>query len=383
MARKGHRKPLPPIDNITDRFGWQSLLDAHAEALTVKNFAEDTISQRIKYIRWFALWCRERDLLRPGDVTKPILQRYQRHLYNYRDPKGKAMSFPSQHKHLSHVRAWYAWLSRHNHILFNPASDLELPKIGHRLPKAILSANETEKVLEQPNIRDPMGLRDRAILEVFYSCGIRRRELAELMLYSVDADRKTLMIRQGKGKKDRMIPIGTRALKWIQRYLSEARPILIIDPSEQALFLTNLGQALEPDSLTEYVRRYVDAAEIGKKGSCHLFRHTMATLMLENGADIRYIQAMLGHADMKTTQIYAQVSIRKLQQIHSLTHPADLPPSEPEASAKQSTPEALTSESAPETAEPATDASNARDDRANEGKTDTPEKPSIDPIDPS
>lgn len=379
MSRKGHRKPLPPLDNVTDRYGWQSLLDAHAAALTVKNFSDDTISQRIKYIRWFAQWCRERDLLRPGDVTKAILQRYQRHLYNHRDAKGKAMSFPSQHKHLSHVRAWYAWLSKHNHILFNPASDLELPKIGHRLPKAILSANETEKVLQQPDLHDPIGIRDRAILEVFYSCGIRRRELAELMLYSVDADRKTLMIRQGKGKKDRMIPIGKRALQWIQRYLSKARPILISDPGEQALFLSNLGQPLEPDSLTEYVRRYVDQADIGKKGSCHLFRHTMATLMLENGADIRYIQAMLGHADMKTTQIYAQVSIRKLQQIHSLTHPADLPPPEPETTAS----EASTNQPPPETAEPATDATDSSDDRANEAKLDSPEKPSIDPIEPS
>jgi integrase/recombinase XerD len=105
---------------------------------------------------------------------------------------------------------------------------------------------------------------------------------------------------------------------------------LVVDPNKQTLFLSTLGQQLEPDSLTEYVRRYVESAEIGKKGSCHMFRHTMATLMLENGADIRYIQAMLGHADLRTTQIYTQVSIRKLQQIHKLTHPADLPPTPPE-----------------------------------------------------
>ena len=118
----------------------------------------------------------------------------------------------------------------------------------------------------------------------------------------------------------------------------------MIDPNEQTLFLSTLGQQLEPDSLTEYVRRYVESAEIGKKGSCHMFRHTMATLMLENGADIRYIQAMLGHADLRTTQIYTQVSIRKLQQIHKLTHPADLPPTppEPETPASDSTKETPT-----------------------------------------
>ena len=107
MSRKGYRKPLPPIDNVTDRFGWQSLLDAHVEALKVKGFSEATTSQRSKYIRWFALWCRERDLLHPGDVTKPILERYQRHLYHHRDAKENPMSFPSQHKYLSHVRAYF------------------------------------------------------------------------------------------------------------------------------------------------------------------------------------------------------------------------------------------------------------------------------------
>ena len=330
MARKGHRKATQPLDSVTDRFGWQSLLNAHIAALEVKNFALATISQRTKYIRWFALWAIERGATKPGDATKALVERYQRYLYNHRDAKGKPMSFPSQHKHLSHLKSFFSWLARHNHILFNPASELELPKIGHRLPKAILSAAEADKVIDQPNVNDACGLRDRAMLELLYSCGIRRRELAEMKLYSFDRDRKTLMITQGKGKKDRVVPVGQRALDWIERYLEEGRPKLVVDPNEQTLFLSTLGQQLEPDSLTEYVRRYVESAEIGKKGSCHMFRHTMATLMLENGADIRYIQAMLGHADLRTTQIYTQVSIRKLQQIHKLTHPADLPPTAPE-----------------------------------------------------
>ena len=172
-------------------------------------------------------------------------------------------------QHLSHVKAWYKWLARDNRVLYNPASELEMPKVGRRLPKAVLSAKEAEVVLSKPDLNDPCGVRDRAILEVFYSCGIRRRELANLQLYNIDAERKTLMVRQGKGKKDRLIPIGKRALEWIDRYLRESRPILLVDTKEQTLFLSTLGQPLEPDSLTEYVRRYVDTADIGKKGSCH------------------------------------------------------------------------------------------------------------------
>jgi integrase/recombinase XerD len=119
-----------------------------------------------------------------------------------------------------------------------------------------------------------------------------------------------------------MIPIGERALSWIDKYLSEARPLFQIDHRETALFLSTLGLPLEPDSLTEYVREYVTRADIQKTGSCHLFRHTMATLMLEGGADIRFIQAMLGHAELSTTQIYTQLGIRKLREVHAATHPA-------------------------------------------------------------
>ena len=143
-----------------------------------------------------------------------------------------------------------------------------------------------------------------------------------LSLFDLDRERGTVMIRQGKGKKDRMIPIGERALAWIDRYLESARPDLVIGRNNATLFLTNAGESFTPDRLTQLVRGYVNAADTGKSGSCHLFRHTMATLMLENGADIRYIQAMLGHAELSTTQIYTQVSIRKLKEIHTATHPA-------------------------------------------------------------
>ena len=132
------------------------------------------------------------------------------------------------------------------------------------------------------------------------------------------------MIRQGKGKKDRMIPIGDRAIAWCEKYVREVRPGLVVPPDKGTLFLTYTGDSFTPNRLSQRVRDYVTAADIGKKGSCHLFRHTAATLMLEGGADIRFIQQLLGHADLSTTQIYTQVSIRQLKQIHEATHPARL-----------------------------------------------------------
>jgi integrase/recombinase XerD len=138
---------------------------------------------------------------------------------------------------------------------------------------------------------------------------------------SLDQERGTLIVRQGKGKKDRMVPIGERAIAWLARYLNEARPQLVLPPDPGTLFLTQEGEEISCHRLTQLVRGYVVAADMGKSGACHLFRHTCATLMLEGGADIRYIQEMLGHVELSTTQIYTQVSIRKLKAVHTLTHP--------------------------------------------------------------
>jgi len=251
-----------------------------------------------------------------------ILQRYQRHLYERTNEAGKRLSFRNQHSRLLSVRAWFKWLARNNHILHNPASELDLPKLGHRLPKHVLSQSEADRVINVTDPSDPFGLRDRAILETLYTTGMRRMELINLQLYDIDSERGVINIRQGKGKKDRVVPCGNRALAWIDKYVHEVRPTLCIDPAEQTLILTKYGEPFSASSLSLLVREYVDRADIGKTGSCHLFRHTMATLMLENGADIRFIQAMLGHAKLDTTQIYTQVSIRKLKEIHEATHPA-------------------------------------------------------------
>jgi hypothetical protein len=148
-------------------------------------------------------------------------------------------------------------------------------------------------------------------------------EVLGLSVFDLDAERGTLLVRQGKGKKDRMVPIGKRAIAWLERYLDGVRPALVVPPDPGNLFLTSLGDEFSPHRLTQLVRDYVVAADTGKKGACHLFRHTMATVMLEGGADIRYIQEMLGHAELTTTQIYTQVSIRRLQAVHAATHPAE------------------------------------------------------------
>jgi integrase/recombinase XerD len=151
---------------------------------------------------------------------------------------------------------------------------------------------------------------------------MRRLEIVSLKLYDIDADRGTVMIRMGKGKKDRHIPIGERALAWLDKYIREARPDLLASTDDGTVFLSSRGERVDRVYLTGLVRSYIRKAKIGKKGGCHLFRHTVATLMLENGADVRVIQEMLGHAKITTTELYTRVSINLLKQVYSATHPA-------------------------------------------------------------
>jgi len=262
-----------------------------------------------------------RGLKYPRDITKPILERYQRHLYHFRSANGSPLSFRTQYVYLTAIQGFFRYLGKQNFILSNPASDLDLPRCEKRLPRGVLSISEVEQVLNVIDIKETVGIRDRAILETFYSTGIRRMELIRLHLFDLDIDRQTLMIREGKGKKDRMIPIGERALSWIRKYLEDVRPSWVVEPDSGILFLTVRGEFLSPHWLSRMVGEFLEKANIGKKGSCHMFRHTMATLMLEGGADIRFIQQMLGHAKLDTTSLYTQISIRKLQEIYLATHP--------------------------------------------------------------
>jgi integrase/recombinase XerD len=299
-------------------------VNAHLEWLGTIGRREQGIKLAGKSLRRFVAWCDEHGLQQPQEVTLPILERYQRHLFHYRQPNGKPLAFTSQQLLLVPLKSFFKWATRSRHLLYNPASELVLPKTPLRLPAQVLTIAEVEHVINQPDTEHISGVRDRAILETLYSTAMRRTELAQLMVFDWDRSRGAIGIRQGKGGKDRVVPIGERAAAWLARYVDDVRPQLVIEPDGGSLFLTDYGEPLEKNRLGDLVRRYVDYAGITVPGSCHLFRHACATHMLENGADIRYIQVLLGHSSVETTQIYTQVSIMKLKEIHAATHPARL-----------------------------------------------------------
>lgn len=289
-----------------------------------RNYSLRTVQMHDFHLARFIAFCEERGITSVHDVTRPVVVRFQRFLFYYRSKRGRMLGYSSQSQALGAVRQMFRYLTRASVVYANPAADLELPRRGQMLPKATLSIDEVERILQAIDPKNPMAIRDRAILETLYSTGMRRVELCCLKVFDLDEERGVLMVRQGKGKKDRVVPIGDRALAWVRKYIDEERHLVALEPDDLWLFLTEEGEALSPGWLTQAVRRHIDNAEIGKSGSCHLFRHTMATLMLEGGADIRYIQEILGHASLETTQVYTRVSIERLKKVHAMAHPAKL-----------------------------------------------------------
>lgn len=293
------------------------------EAMKIKGYSESTLHRRESDVRRFVGWCDERGLTHPNQITKPILERYQRHLHYYRQERNnRPLSPTTQNHYLTSVRQFFKYLTRQNYLLYNPASELEIIKAAPSLP-VILSEHEIEQLLNQPDTNTESGVRDRAILELFYSTGLRRSELCNLTLHDLSLSRKTVMVRKGKGNKDRLIPVGQRAMNWVTHYLDKVRDQLLTDITNDTLFLNDYGDVFRDNKLGDKVKRFMVNAGLDVPGSCHLLRHAMATHMLENGAEMRYIQAMLGHANLSATQMYTHVSIRKLQQVHDATHPAE------------------------------------------------------------
>lgn len=293
----------------------------YVEALTVQHRSLADVRTRRSKLTHFHAWCNERGIERPGQVTHAHMQQFQAHLFRYRKANGKPLAINGQRIALFTLEMCFRWWVKQGVVPSNPVADLDLPKRTDDLREP-LTLTEMDTVLGLPDLDTAEGLRDRACLELFYATGIRRTELTNLIVTDLDRERGTLHVRLGKGKKDRFVPIGERALAWVEKYERDARPLLLSDPAVQQLFLNQYGQPLSPDGLSWRVRDYFKQAGITKRGACHLFRHTMATAMLDNGADIRHVQEILGHGQITSTQRYTHVSIARLKAVHAATHPA-------------------------------------------------------------
>ncbi len=299
----------------------QNFMLRHIDDLERRNYTPDTLKNRRVILLRFARWLEERAVTDAQAVTRAMVERYQRSLFHQRKVDGKPLSIRTQTERVKLVQLFFAWATKRHLIPANPAADLDFPRPIKSLPE-ILTTAEIAAILAVPDLETPLGLRDRSILETFYSTGMRRMELVNLTMHDIDHERGIVRILQGKGQKDRYIPIGDMAMHWLGRYLVESRPELRPGLDETRIYLNANGCPITRDNLTIRLRSIMKAAAITKPGSCHLFRHTMATHLLEAGCDVRVIQEMLGHSKLETTALYTHVGIAHLKKAHDAFHPS-------------------------------------------------------------
>ncbi len=305
------------------------LLGRWADDMQVRNFTAVGITSYTKALGMFVAWCAQRAITQAGAVTRGVVETYQRQVSRALTPEGQPLRVTTQAHYLNAVVVFFDWCVRKHHLPASPAAGLQLPRQPKSLPP-VLTPDEIARIFAEPNTATPVGLRDRTILEVFYGTGLRRAEVAALTIDDVDLDALTLRVIAGKGRKDRISPLTPRTASWLGRYLIEGRPLLV-DPaiSGRMLFLSQRsGRPMTPGQVSCNVGRLLHAyLDISKRGACHLFRHAMATHLLDNGCDVRAIQELLGHATITSTQLYTRVSVEHLRRAQTAFHPFAAPPS--------------------------------------------------------
>ena len=291
-----------------------NLVDEFIHYLSVeKGLAENTLSSYRRDLLSFIDFLESKNISKLTQISRSELGDY---LFLLKT-KGRAPSTIS--RNLASIRTFCQFLISEGIINSDPSSELESPKQEKKLPD-VLTFDEVERLLSQPDTRCNRGLRDRAMLEMLYATGIRVSELIDLDRTHADIKNGYILCK-GKGDKERIIPIGSYAVNFLEQYLETSRPNLIKDKAETALFLNHHGRRLTRQGFWKIIKKYAIKAGITKTITPHTLRHSFATHLIENGADLRSVQEMLGHADISTTQVYTQITKKRLKSIYSKAHP--------------------------------------------------------------
>jgi integrase/recombinase XerD len=277
-----------------------------------KRLSLNTLQSYKRDIEQYITYLLEMNLNNISNTNKATIIAYLLHLQK----KGRATSTIS--RNLASIRSFYQYIAKNKMIEQDPTAELESPKVQKKLPQ-ILSTQEVELLLEQPKCVDLKGYRDKAMLELLYATGIRVSELISLNMSDINIDMG--FIKCNKGSRERMIPIGSIAISALKEYINKARGLLIQSSDEKALFVNINGRRLTRQGFWKIIKQYKNQAKINKDITPHTLRHSFAAHLLENGADLRSIQEMLGHSDISSTQIYAQIAKNKIKEIYKKTHP--------------------------------------------------------------
>jgi integrase/recombinase XerD len=292
------------------------------KSMRVKNLSQKTIEQASWRLSKFLEYLCRRNIEEVQAITRDVVSTYQVELYEALNRLGRPNTVAFQNCMLSTVKQFMSYLKERDLIVSDPARDIGYAKEPKRLPRGVLSCAEARKILHATDTKSVIGYRDRTILEVLYSSGLRKEELGSLTLLDVDYRDGFLRV-TGKGDKERIVPLGRIACRYLENYIKSVRAELMKDVSEKHLFLTSRGKPLSKNVVWELVKKYALKAKIQKNVHPHTFRHTCATSMLKNKANIRAVQELLGHSSLDSTQIYTHLTITDLKQIHAKCHPRE------------------------------------------------------------
>lgn len=294
------------------------------------NWSPRTIESYSSHLKAFMryLEAEEAAVDQPAAITPVVLRRYQAYLYQWTDSQARGRSLATQGARLSAVRSLLRELVRTELLAEDPSSTLALPKRRHTIPRVILDRGEMSRLLAAPDVTSPLGLRDRTVIELLYATGMRNADLRGLQVADVDLVQGVAQIAQSKFGKGRLVPLGRAATTALRAYLSTGRPKLVAAGKSKVaatdtLFLSRTGRPLRALGIIEPLRRHARRARIRKKVTPHVLRHSCATHLLQGGADLRHIQALLGHGSIATTQIYTRVDVTDLKAVHRRCHPRE------------------------------------------------------------
>ena len=297
--------------------------DKHLERLAVLNYAKRTIEGRRYSLFKFFRFLGQMGVSDIAAVTGGLVRDYQTHLHEETDEKGEPYTVSTQNNNLKAVKSFFRFLKEEDYLAQDPSRDVPYAKTPKRLPRSILTRKEVSKLLRGPDTHSLMGYRDRAMLEVFYSTGLRNSELGALRVEDVDTVEGFVRVNNGKGAKDRVVPMGKIACRYVENYIHSVRPHLARDAANRWLFLSLRGGPMSRHVVAQTVKRCAKQANVGKTVTAHSLRHTCATQMMRNKANLRHIQELLGHACLSTTQVYTSVTIADLKEAHQKYHPRE------------------------------------------------------------
>ncbi len=293
------------------------------EHLKVKNYSPQSVAAYSGHLRLFLDHLTEKGVTDIKRVTRDVLKDYQQKIAVLPGLKGKTYTVGTISMKVRSVKRFFEYLEDAGTILVNPAEHIKEPKKETRLPRVVLSEAEVHRILDQPNLSTLVGIRDRAVLEVLYSTGVRLEELITFTIFDCDLQGGLLRVK-GKFSKDRVVPLGKHAVRFLKEYITSVRPQHTKSNRElRTLFVNQWGQSLSKQIVELMVRGYAKRAGINKQVTPHVFRHTFATELVRNGADIKAVQEMLGHADLKSTHVYIRVAGIEVKNTHSQSHPRE------------------------------------------------------------